>query len=80
MKNISEFKLPTPEQSKKTERGELLKYFAGKINKPIGYVAMRLTGFAVKDMYYLKSLCDQEEKRGTPWGKAFFGSIKSHER
>lgn len=58
------------------ERGELLKYFAEKIKKPIGFVAMRLTGFSVKDMYYIKSICDQEERRGEPWSKIFYGSIK----
>lgn len=69
-----------PEQAPKgrrpSERGELLKYFGQKTGKPIGYVAMRLTGFKLQDLYYLKSNCDAEEKRGTPWGKVFWGSIK----
>lgn len=58
------------------ERGELLKYFASKIGKPIGFVAMKLTGYKLPDLYYLKSICDQEEKRGVPWSKVFYGSIK----
>lgn len=58
------------------ERGDLLKYFAAKISKPIGYIAFRLKGFTLEDMYYLKSLADQEERRGEPWSKIFYGSIK----
>lgn len=61
-----------------TERGELLKYFAMKTGKPIGYIAMRLKHMPeLKDLYYLKSTCDQEEFRGTPWTKVFYGSIKA---
>ncbi len=67
---------PAKGAKRPTERGELLKEFAGRIGKPIGYVAMRLTGFKLQDLYYLKSTCDDAERRGTPWAKVFYGSIK----
>lgn len=72
------FKMPEqgPKKDRKTERGELLKYFSQKTGKPIGYIAMRLTGFKLPDLYFLKSNCDSEERRGVPWGKVFWGSIK----
>lgn len=76
-----EAKGETPMVSKRhTERGDLLVYFAKKTGKPIGYIAMRLKHMPeLKDLYYLKSLCDQEEFRGTPWTKVFYGSIKPRE-
>lgn len=63
--------------SRRSERGDLLKEFAARLKKPIGYIAMRLTGFSVTDLYYIKSLCDGEEKRGIEWAKVFYGSIKN---
>lgn len=69
-------KFEPPKKSRKTERGELLKYFAQKINKPIGYVAFRLAKFSVQDMYFIKSDCDQAQTKGIAWGAAFYSSIK----
>lgn len=76
MEKIGKFIKPLEPKKRETERGELLKYFAGKIKKPIGFVAMKLTGFKLPDLYYLKSICDDGERRGTPWAKIFYGSIK----
>lgn len=67
----------TPKKTKITERGELMKYFAQKIRKPIGYVAMRLTNIPTSDLYYIKSSCDLYERDGNPWAKAFYGSLKT---
>lgn len=79
MKPIGKYIQPPgpPKPSRRTERGDLLKEFAGQLKKPIGYVAMRLTGFDLKDLYYLKSLCDGEAKRGVEWAKVWYGSIKN---
>lgn len=74
MQPISAYKLP--EVKRGNPRGDLLKYFSEKLHKPIGYVAMRVTGFTLEDLYYLRSICDSEEKRGTPFGKVFYGSLK----
>lgn len=69
-------KYEMPERGRKTERGELLKYFSEKLGHPIPFIATKLTGLTVEDLYYIKSHCDQEEVRGTPWGAAFNSSLK----
>lgn len=78
MQRLSSFfqEQKTKAPKRQSERGSLLEYFSEKINKPIGFVAFKLTGFKLPDLYYLKSVCDSEEKRGTPWSKVFYGSIK----
>lgn len=52
-----------------TERGEMLKFFLEKINRTrkedgwppmtMGRMAKTLEGVPTKDLYYLKSVCDQ---------------------
>lgn len=78
MKPLSEIKPKLEQKSRKTERGELLTHFSQKLNMPIPRIAFHLTGFKLPDLYYIKSLCDSEEKRGTSWGKTFWGSIKTY--
>lgn len=74
MKSMAELlPLRTKPKKRATERGELLKYFAEKTGKPIGYIAFKLTGIPTKDVYYIKSSCDQY--RGE-WAKAFYGQLK----
>lgn len=63
--------LPTfkQEKSRKTERGELMQYFCTKLNasrredglRPIsmGRMGKLLQGIPTKDLYYLKSVCNQ---------------------
>ncbi len=62
--------------SRKTERGEFLKLFASKINKPIGYVAMRLKGIPTEDLYFIQKQCDQYKGE---WAKCFYGMLKVKE-
>lgn len=66
------------EQPKKraTERGELLKHFAQKLNTNIRFVAFKVTKMNLQDLYFIKSDCDQAEARGIPWGAAFYTSLK----
>lgn len=59
--------------SRTTERGEFLKYFSSKIEKPVGYVAMRLKGIPTEDLYFIQKSCDQYNG---PWAKCFYGSLK----
>jgi hypothetical protein len=76
----------TPRQS---ERGDLLKYFYINVNGerdgvkypklPIGMLAGRLKGLEVRDLYFLRSLCEQERARGGSWSKTFWGSLKPRE-
>jgi hypothetical protein len=63
-------------KTRTTERGELLQYFSQKLNRPIPYVAFRLTKMDLPTLYYIKSDCDQAANRGIPWGAAFYTSIK----
>lgn len=65
-----------PEKKKASERGELLRYFSEKLSRPIPRVAMYVKGLEVKDLYFMKSDCDQAEARGVPWGAAFHTSLK----
>lgn len=64
-------------KKKVTERGELLRYFARKIDRKIPYVAFKLTSIPTQDFYFIKSTCDDYERRGGNWSKAFFGSLKT---
>lgn len=69
-----------------SERGELLEYFHRNVNAgrdgkkykklSMGYIATRLTGLELKDLYYIKSVCQLEQRRGQPFGKIFFGMLK----
>ncbi len=82
------FKQP-PQKMRRTERGDLLEYFHYHVNLerdgkkyrklPIGAMAWKLEGLNIKDLYYLKSLCESERRRGNSWGKTFWGSLKNRE-
>lgn len=69
--NIEKYTLQNT--SRKTERGEFLKYFSEKIGKPIGYAAMKLKGIPTEDLYFIQKACDQYDG---PWAKCFYGSLK----
>jgi hypothetical protein len=68
-----------------TERGDLIQDFLDRLTpdwngkRPLtfSYLVFRLTGLSKDDLYYLRSLCDQESRRGVPYGKVFFGAIKA---
>src|SRR4051812_5714113 len=62
-------------QKRTTERGELLKKFAEKTGKPLRYIAFRLTKIPTADLYFIEKKCDTYKG---PWGKAFFGMLKTH--
>lgn len=64
-----------------SERGELLRYFSGKLGISIPLVAFKVTKLGLDDLYHIKSACDQyaarpEETGGGPWSKAFYGMLK----
>ncbi len=66
-----------------SERGELLQYFLDGINAgrdgkryrrlSIGFIAKKLQGLELRDLYYLKSICEDGRRRGVPFGKVFLG-------
>ena len=65
-----------PKKKRQSERGDLLVYFAEKLGVSVGRVAGKVAHLKLPDLYYLKSTCEQEGKRGTPFGKVFWGSLK----
>lgn len=66
-----------PQRRKRAnERGDLLVYFASKLDRKIPSFSWALKGLELVDLYYIKSDCDQAEARGIPWGAAFWSSLK----
>lgn len=65
---LKDYKVPEKKE-RKTERGELLKYFNENLRDKKGkrfgipFLAMKLQGMQLPDLYHLKSVCDQESKR-----------------
>lgn len=65
-----------------TERGELLKYFKTELNRTrqrdgLPLLTMPRMGkifetLSVKDLYFLKSVCDQHAERGGDFSKKFW--------
>lgn len=80
--SLAGFSLPTePVKDRKTERGELLRYFSSKLHLPIPRVVGKLgPGLSVEDLYYIKSAADSYERDGNPWGKAFYGMLKPRDQ
>ena len=75
-------------KSKETERGELMQYFCTRVNAQrvrdgypkvtMGRMGKLLEMIPTKDLYYLKSVCDQSKN----FSKKFWWEIdpKKHER
>ena len=60
------------------ERGDLLEYFAAEANRerkgkykplPLRFYAVKLSHLSVKDLYYLKSISEDAQRRGGIWAK-----------
>ena len=81
-----------------SERSDLIQYFMDTVNRervrdkrkplPFLYFARKCTGLELKDLYYLKSICEDADRRGgwkdkdgkwhpTSFGKLFCGSLKA---
>lgn len=73
-------------KSRDTERGELLKYFRQHLNiarvrdglPPLSMPRMgkTLELIPTKDLYYLKSVCDDAASRGREFSKKFWWEVK----
>jgi hypothetical protein len=61
------------------ERDMILGYFATKLDWKIGRVLGKVGHLKdLRDLYYIKSVCDGYEREGEgPWGKAFHGMLKA---
>jgi hypothetical protein len=76
--------IPT-KKSRATERGELMKYFRAELNRgrvrdgllPLTMPRMGKIFEAIptKDLYFLKSVCDQHAERGGDFSKRFWWEI-----
>lgn len=94
MQHISSHMAGGPEKKKdrKTERGELMRYFLQKLNitrgrdglvpLTMGRIGKALQAIPTKDIYFLKSVCDDSQKRGdiNSFSKRFWWEInpKNH--
>ena len=73
-------------KSRKTERGELMKYFCERINSgrlrdglakiTMGRMGKTLEKIPTKDLYYLKSVCDKAEN----FGKKFWWELRPEDK
>jgi len=71
MKHISDNLKSSLKKTRETERGELMKYFCERINAgrlrdglpliTMGRMGKTLEKIPTKDLYYLKSVCDQAQ-------------------
>lgn len=69
-------------QKHRTERGDLLTYFHQRIKNKQGkeyrmaFIASKLAHLELQDLYFLKSTCEDAQRRGKPFGAIFWWSIK----
>lgn len=80
-------------KTRDTERGELMEYFLSKLNATrvrdglaplsMGRLGRLFLGVPTKDIYYLKSVCDDAAKRGnvSSFSKKFWWEVnpKNHQ-
>ena len=66
-----------------SERATLIQYFHERARdrkgKPfeVSFIGYTLSHLKLEDLYFLKSVCESETKRGSSWNKIFFGSLKT---
>ena len=73
-------------RERQTERGELMKYFMERLNPGRvrdGYEALTLSrmgrvlvAIPTRDLYFLKSVCEDAEARGKDFSKKFWWEVK----
>ncbi len=77
---------PPTKKSRATERGELMRYFQKELNRArardgLPILSMPRMGkifelIPTKDLYYLKSVCDDAASRGGEFSKRFWWELK----
>ena len=88
--HISTLKQVPKKRDKKTERGELMRYFVHELNKGRARDSLELLTMPrmgkilelipTKDLYYLKSVCDDAATRGHEFSKRFWWELKPREQ
>ena len=65
-----------------SERNELIKFWCDNVlNKkgkkyPPAFIAMKMSGYSIKDLYYLQSVCKDYVNRGGDVGKYWWSLFK----
>lgn len=87
--NLFGQRVAPPKQLRRSERGDLIEYFMTEANAdrdgakfkklPLSYYAFKLSHINVKDLYYLKSVCEDARRRGNSWSKTFWWQIRPTE-
>lgn len=77
-------------KERQTERGELMRYFMAQINPgrakdglpplTMGRMGRLLVAIPTRDLYFLKSVCDDTAGRGGSFSKKFFWEIKPKDK
>jgi hypothetical protein len=78
---------PRPARKRTSERAELVQFFTDKINAdrrgtkykplPVAAIAVKLAHLKLPDLYYLKSVCEDAERRGKPFAAIFWYELKA---
>ncbi len=88
MEHIGSHIRPMVKKTKITERGELMEYFLQKLNAgrvqdglapmTMGRMGRVLVAIPTNDLYFLKSVCDDAQKRNGPsaFSKKFWWEVK----
>ncbi len=79
------YSIPTKKSKSTSERSELVQYFyenalrhwEGNNKLTAGRVAYKLSHLSLQDLYAFRSQCEDRARRGYPWAKYFWGSLKA---
>ncbi len=86
MKQIGDFILNTvpPKTKINSKRAYTISLFVDELNrerrlKPFApsFIAFKLSHLSIPDLEYLYSICKDYKLRGNPFGKCFWGSLKT---
>jgi len=86
MKQIASLLPKLPPSKRGSERGDLLQFFTDTLNHTrdgkkfkklsVAAVAVKLSHLNLSDLYYLRSVCDDAQRRGFSFSKRFWWEIK----
>ena len=82
MNPISDLLLKEIIRKKGSERAELIRFFVDNVlNKkgkkyPPAFIAMKMSGYSIKDLYYLQSVAKDYVNRGGDVGKYWWSLFK----
>ena len=84
MQKLGEIEIKRQKTGEKNERTELLRYFFEKLSPTWtkgkltgGLLGMRTHHLKLHDLKYIKSICEDSERRGGEFHVTFWGSLKA---